>query len=560
MVDLGIPGLGDAEFVGRGGFGQVYRAEQDGLSRAVAVKVIRVQEVSEAELRLFERECAAVGSLDWCPEIVSVFSTGTTPDGDPYLVMEYAPGGSLRDQLREHGMLPEHQVRTVAARMARALAAAHGAGLLHRDVKPANILLSRSGEVLLADFGIARALERSGHTSTAAMAGTVAYMAPELLQDVPASPASDVFSLGATLLEALTGRTPFGTGANDTAATMMRRALQAEEVDLSDVRVDPGFAAILAKCLAMRPEDRYADGQQLADDLAAGTVTSDAVAERTVARPMVPRPPVPLPPVPAPPGVVDSTVFRPRPPSPSAAQVARDDQAGDTSPIGAPPPTHGMSAAFVVGMVALALVLFGGVATATVLISRSGSDDAPTASSTTDPAAAPPSSAADDAPADGSGQTPPPAEVGRNRCWDGSLVERGSECGRAFDVRTVYWAFDFEPEDYGCLQKGDEGRKVSYADENCVFPGGSDTVHLAIYTNVAERDDRLRDYGSCQVVTASKNTMLCSEGSAGRVAIRYASDTHLMYASTLADNSGALDFLLDRMRPLSELRYGIPVG
>ncbi|KQY60064.1 hypothetical protein ASD11_11240 [Aeromicrobium sp. Root495] len=363
MVDLGIPGLEDAELIGRGGFGQVYKARQPALNRTVAVKVLRVAEVTDEELRLFERECAAVGSLDWCPDIVSVFAAGTTPDGDPYMVMEFAPGGTLRDRMRSTGHIDETQARDVALHIGTALAHAHDAGLLHRDVKPANILYSRNGNPILADFGIAKVTARTGATSTAAMSGTIAYLAPEVLLDSQASPASDIFSLGATLLEALTGATPFRSSSSDTAATIMRRAFSHEDVDLTGVPVSTDLAAILGRCLAVDPARRYSSAHELLHDLATGAGTVPTPDEPTVIR--TPRPsaaPVDLP--------DDSTQIRrrpaagapPLPPGSAPLEEAATSEARRRSTVLAVAATS----------LVLAATLVAGVVWA---VSRSGSDD-----------------------------------------------------------------------------------------------------------------------------------------------------------------------------------------
>lgn len=532
MVDLGIPGLEDAELVGRGGSGQVFRARQPALDREVAVKVLRIDEVTADQVRLFERECAAVGRLGWSPDIVSVFSAGTTPEGDPYMVMEYAPDGSLRDRLRAVGRLGEAEAREVAVHIGSALAHAHDAGLLHRDIKPANILISRRGHPILADFGIAKILGRTGATSTWAMSGTLSYMAPEVLLDSPASPASDIYSLGATLFEALSGRTPFATGTNDSPATVLRRALEGTEVDLGVLDgVSDQLLAVLARCLAVDVDQRYASAHQLLDDLSAAAAPPGPVQESISVHPARPAPP-PYPPD------IDPTQLRsrPRPAPPPAPPVALPPQG---PPL--PGPRAGRSAGRWAAMAAIAIVVIGGIALGATLLA--GGDD---------PSKAAPAPSGSSAPDD------PTASTTR-ACWDGAVVEEDVGCSTDYDVRAVYWAFNFDPEDYACEQKGDDGRAVSYADDHCSFPPSYKQVHLGIYTDTRHRDRRLQEYDSCRVVDADKHVMRCGAGSVERVALRYDSDDHLIYVSAATDRVDELDFLLRRMRSLDEVRNGIPV-
>jgi len=176
MAELGIEGYDGAEPLGRGGFGTVYKARQIAFNRTVAIKVFNAEVAGAESLKTFERECRAIGQLDWCSSIVTVFNSGRTSTGEPFIVMEYAPGGSLASHLAS-GPMDESAARRIMGRIALALATAHDAGILHRDVKPANILISRGGEPILADFGIAR-LFSGGATTTGNVAGTVAFAAP----------------------------------------------------------------------------------------------------------------------------------------------------------------------------------------------------------------------------------------------------------------------------------------------------------------------------------------------------------------------------------------------
>lgn len=266
MIDLGINGYDCAEPLGRGGFGSVYRARQIAFNRTVAIKVFHAQISGKESLDTFERECRAVGQLDWCPSIVTVFSSGRTSAGDPYIVMEYAPGGSLAAHISA-GPLDESAARRIMGRIALALATAHEAGILHRDVKPGNILISRGDEPILADFGIAR-LFAQGATTTGSVAGTVAFTAPEIWSNVPASPQSDIFSLGATIHATLTGRGPFSSLSQDSVSAVLARALSGAEADIDSLHVSKEFRAILSKCLRIDPAERFASARELLDEVA----------------------------------------------------------------------------------------------------------------------------------------------------------------------------------------------------------------------------------------------------------------------------------------------------
>ncbi len=202
-----ITGYADLVEIGRGGYAIVYRARQEAMGRTVAVKVLARMDVSGDLLRRFRRECEAMGMLSWHPHIVVVHDAGSTESGSPYLAMEHLPAGSLGDRLRADGALPWTDVLAIGVQLADALEAAHRAGLLHRDVKPENVLLDRFGESKLSDFGIAAVQEAT--TATQGITGTIAHTAPEILAGGRASVASDLYSLGSTLHTLLTGRPAF---------------------------------------------------------------------------------------------------------------------------------------------------------------------------------------------------------------------------------------------------------------------------------------------------------------------------------------------------------------
>jgi eukaryotic-like serine/threonine-protein kinase len=201
--------------VGRGAMGVVWLARDERLGRTVAVKELRAgvglssTQVEQSYLRA-RREARIAASLNH-PHAVAVYDV-VEQEERPYLVMEYVPSRSLAEVLRERASLEPAEVAEIGAQLASALVAAHEAGIVHRDIKPGNILLADSGGAKLTDFGISRAIGDVTVTGTGEMLGTPAYFAPEVAQGRSASAASDVFSLGATLYAAVEGEPPFGTG------------------------------------------------------------------------------------------------------------------------------------------------------------------------------------------------------------------------------------------------------------------------------------------------------------------------------------------------------------
>ncbi len=194
--------------LGRGGMGKVYLVHDEVLSRDVAVKVLS-RDLAEHEefVERFEREAKSAASLSH-PNIVAVHDRGLTEDGDHFIAMEYVPGGTLEDLVKTKGPLPPDRATAVALQVAAALGAAHARGVIHRDIKPQNVLISESGEAKVADFGIARALDSTTLTRTGFGMGTARYLSPEQAMGGPASPRSDLYSLGVVLYEMLTGRAP----------------------------------------------------------------------------------------------------------------------------------------------------------------------------------------------------------------------------------------------------------------------------------------------------------------------------------------------------------------
>ena len=194
--------------IARGGMSAVYLGVDLRLGRAVAIKVMDARYGSDALfLRRFEFEARAVAGLRH-PGLVAVYDQ-SVDFGTAFLVMELVEGGSRRELLRERGPMPPHAVVAVADPVLGALGTAHRAGLVHRDVKPENVLISEHGEVKVADFGLVRAVAEAGVTSASVILGTAAYLSPEQVESTTADARSDVYSMGVLIFEMLTGRTPF---------------------------------------------------------------------------------------------------------------------------------------------------------------------------------------------------------------------------------------------------------------------------------------------------------------------------------------------------------------
>ncbi|GAB2980976.1 serine/threonine-protein kinase [Saccharothrix stipae] len=203
-----LPGLADLTPLGQGGFATVHRARQVQLNREVAVKVDDRVLRTERDRRRFLREAHAAARLSGHPHVVAVHDANVTPEGIPYLVMELCPGGSLADLVRREGPLSAARVREVGVQLADALAAAHAEGVLHRDIKPGNILLDRYGTVKLADFGLAALLDAEGSSTVTRDALSPSYAPPEAFAMAQPTPAADVYALAATLYDLLAGKPP----------------------------------------------------------------------------------------------------------------------------------------------------------------------------------------------------------------------------------------------------------------------------------------------------------------------------------------------------------------
>jgi serine/threonine-protein kinase PknK len=247
-----VPGYVNLVEIGHGGFAVVYRAHDQRFYRSVAIKVLTGPIDAESRKR-FDRERRAMGALSRHPHCVTVYDSGFTSDDQPYLVMEDLSGGSLRQRI-DQGPMPWREVVAIGVKLAGALDAAHEAGVLHRDVKPENVLCSAYGEPKIADFGIAR-LEADTLTSGKIFA-TPAHAAPELFEGSRPTKASDVYSLGSTLFMLMAGTAPFVRRQGEPAIAVITRASREAVPDLRPAGVPDAVCAVLEEAMAKRPDDR----------------------------------------------------------------------------------------------------------------------------------------------------------------------------------------------------------------------------------------------------------------------------------------------------------------
>jgi eukaryotic-like serine/threonine-protein kinase len=267
--------------IGRGGMGEIYRATDAELGRAVAVKMLAERYAQDEEVRgRFTREALAAARLSGNPSIVTIYDVGEWRER-PFIVMEYLSGGSLDEQLRREGRPDSAQALAWLEQAAAALDAAHREGVVHRDVKPANLLLDRHGNIRVADFGIASAAGLDSLTQTGTVLGTAAYLSPEQAQGKRATPASDRYALGIVAFELLTGRRPFA-GDSMAAVAAAHVTGEAPRVGEIDPALPPQLDAVFARALAKDPSNRYASCAELVAAL------RDAFSGRVVARPRRP--------------------------------------------------------------------------------------------------------------------------------------------------------------------------------------------------------------------------------------------------------------------------------
>ena len=262
-AELAAAGFDDAREIGRGGFGVVYRCYETALDRPVAVKVL-TSHMDTDNLERFLREQRAMGRLSGHPNIVNVLQVGTTESGRPYLVMQYHPRDSLDAQLRRSGPIPWAEVVRIGIKLAGALETGHRVGILHRDVKPANILLTEFGEPQLTDFGIAR-ISGGFETVTGEVTGSPAFTAPEVLSGRVPTPASDVYSLGATLFCALTGHAAFERRSGERVVAQFVRVTTQPVPDLREQGVPDGLSSAIERSMSVDPQVRPATAAEFGE-------------------------------------------------------------------------------------------------------------------------------------------------------------------------------------------------------------------------------------------------------------------------------------------------------
>lgn len=261
---LDVPGYRLHRVVGVGGFGRVHLATPVGGAQEVAIKVLH-RSVDDATAERVRTEIQVMGTLGWHPGIVRIIDAGVTDGGQPFIVMEHMARGSLGGVLRREGPLPWKAVRAHAIQAATALQVAHQAGLLHRDIKPDNLLLADDGQVKLSDFGVTMAAEGAG--TSRGTTGTLAYSAPELLEGRGATPATDVYALGATMFALVTGQPAFQRDTDEAPVAMVLRAYREAVPDLRPLGVPDPIARVVERAMAKDPTRRPTSAQDLATEL-----------------------------------------------------------------------------------------------------------------------------------------------------------------------------------------------------------------------------------------------------------------------------------------------------
>jgi eukaryotic-like serine/threonine-protein kinase len=255
--------------LGQGGMAAVYLAHDSELDRAVAIKVLAEHLASDEAFRQrFLREARMAAKLSH-PNIVHVYDQGEE-DGQPFIVMEYVKGPTLSEELKRTGPLPPARVVDLALQICGGLEHAHASGLVHRDIKPGNLLLREDGTVKIADFGIARAAQATRLTQIGSVLGTAAYLAPEQAAGETVTAAADIYSLGCVLFELLTGRTPY------VFESLPELVVKQREEAITPIRelrpdVPAELEAAVMRCLARGLEHRPASAAELAKELATGS-------------------------------------------------------------------------------------------------------------------------------------------------------------------------------------------------------------------------------------------------------------------------------------------------
>jgi serine/threonine-protein kinase len=245
------------ERIARGGMGEIYRAEDADLARIVVVKVLAEHLAGDAGIRArFTREALAAARLSNAPSTVTIYDVGEH-DGRPYIVMEYLPGGSLADVVAREGAQPLGRTLEWLREAAAALDAAHASGIVHRDVKPANLLLDEDDRVHVADFGVASAAGLGSLTEVGTVVGTAGYLSPEQARGERATPASDRYALAVVAFELLTGARPFERDTS-TAEALAHVSAPIPPASQHNPDLPPHVDDVLARALAKEPQYRFA--------------------------------------------------------------------------------------------------------------------------------------------------------------------------------------------------------------------------------------------------------------------------------------------------------------
>src|SRR5919201_4870724 len=254
------------EKIGEGGAAEVFRALDERLDRVVAVKLLRPQFTSDQQSRQrFSVEARAAAGLSH-PNIVDVYDFGEAPDGSMFIVMQYVKGENLKDILQHRGRLSASEVVSIARQVCLALSVAHAKGLIHRDVKPQNIMIDTAGNARLTDFGVVKALSGPSLTQSGMTFGTAAYLSPEQATGAPISPASDIYALGCVMYETLSGTPPF---AGDNPAVVAYKQVWEHPRALHDLvpEVPPSLEGVVMRCLNKDPNRRYTTTDELLAEL-----------------------------------------------------------------------------------------------------------------------------------------------------------------------------------------------------------------------------------------------------------------------------------------------------